>query len=119
MRGIRGAASVPENTSQAILEAARELLLEIVQANNIDSDEIVSIIFTVTPDLNTAFPAEAARNLGWELAPLLCTTEIPVPGSLPKCLRVLMHAYLPCSQSQVRHIYLGDAARLRPDLGVK
>ncbi len=116
VRGIRGAVTVTENTRAAIVAATRELLLRIVAENGLEPEDIVSIIFTVTPDLNAAFPAEAARECGWNSVPLLCATEIPVPGSLEKCVRVLVHAYLERSQEEVRHVYLGEAARLRPDL---
>ncbi|MGB9791264.1 MAG: chorismate mutase [Thermacetogeniaceae bacterium] len=119
VRGIRGAVTVTENTPEAIREATKNLLLFIVSENNITSNDIVSIIFTVTPDLNAAFPAEAARELGWNFVPLLCATEIPVPGSLEKCIRVLVHAYMSCSQEEVRHVYLGEAVKLRPDLTTK
>lgn len=116
IRGIRGAVTVTENTPEAIREATKSLLSLIASENKITSKDIISIIFTVTNDLNAAFPAQAARELGWNLVPLLCTTEIPVPGSLEKCIRVLVHAYMSCSQEEVRHIYLGDAMILRPDL---
>lgn len=116
VRGIRGAVTVTENTPEAIREATKSLLSLIASENGISDKDIVSIIFTVTPDLNAAFPAEAARELGWNFVPLLCATEIPVPGSLEKCIRVLVHAYMSCSQEEVRHIYLGEAIKLRPDL---
>lgn len=116
VRGIRGAVTAAENTKQAIREATKELLKLMVKENEIESEDIVSVIFSVTPDLNAGFPAEAARELGWKAVPLLCTTEIPVPGSLEKCIRVLMHAYVARTQSEVRHIYLGEAVKLRPDL---
>lgn len=119
MRGIRGAVTIKENTPKAIREAAKDLLSLIAAENKITSRDIISIIFTVTNDLDAAFPAEAARELGWNLVPLLCATEIPVPGSLEKCIRVLIHAYMSCSQEEVRHIYLGDAVKLRPDLNEK
>jgi chorismate mutase len=86
--------------------------------NEIDGDDIVSIIFSMTADLDAVFPAEAARRLGWSLVPLMCTTEIPVTGAMEKCIRVLMHAYTKRGQSEVRHVYLGEAAALRPDLNV-
>lgn len=116
IRGIRGAVTVTENTPETIREATKSLLSLIASENKITSEDIISIIFTVTNDLNAAFPAQAARELGWNLVPLLCATEIPVPGSLDKCIRVLVHAYMSCSQEEVRHIYLGDSMKLRPDL---
>lgn len=91
------------------------MLAEILKANDLQVGDIVSIIFTVTPDLNAEFPAAAARRLGWREVPLLCATEIGVPGSLPRVIRVLLHAYTERDPDQVRHIYLGEAVRLRPD----
>lgn len=119
VRGIRGAAPVSANTPQAIWQASRELLTVIADKNNLKPERIISIIFSLTPDLNAAFPAAAARELGWVHVPLFDTTEIAVTGALQKCVRVLMHAYLPCSQEDVNHIYLKEAAALRPDLDVK
>jgi chorismate mutase len=116
VRGIRGAVTVSENSKSAICEATKELLLAIIRENEISPEDIISIIFSATPDLNAAFPAEAARQLGWLTVPLLCTTEIPVPGSLEKCVRVLVHAYTSRKQEEVRHVYLREAVRLRPDL---
>jgi chorismate mutase len=86
------------------------------QQNELVSDEVISAIFTVTPDLVSSFPAEAARAAGWEGVPLLCTTEIPVPEGLPRCLRVLVHVQRRWNGTPPRHIYLRDAVRLRPDL---
>lgn len=118
VRGIRGAAPVSDNTSQAIWQATRELLTVIVDKNRLEPDRIISIIFSLTPDLNAAFPAAAVRELGWVHVPLFGTTEADVPGAIQKCVRVLMHAYLPCSQEEVKHIYLKEAAALRPDLAL-
>jgi chorismate mutase len=119
VRGIRGAAPVPENTPEAIRGAARELLRIIADENLLEPERMISIILSLTPDLNAAFPAEAARELGWVHVPLFCTTEIPVPGALQMCVRVLVHAYMDCAQDEVKHIYLEDAAVLRPDLDGK
>lgn len=116
VRGIRGSVTVDKNAPEAIITATKELLAKIACENTLEPERIISIIFSVTPDLNAAFPAEGARALGWEMVPLFCTTEIPVPGSLPMCVRVLVHAYMDCAQEEVRHVYLGDAAKLRPDL---
>jgi chorismate mutase len=116
VRGIRGAVTVAENSRTAIITATEQLLNLIAGENEIDSEDIVSIIFSVTADLDAVFPAEAARRLGWSMAPLMCTTEIPVSGAMEKCVRVLMHAYTKRGQSEVRHVYLGEAAKLRPDL---
>ncbi|MBB6099192.1 chorismate mutase [Deinobacterium chartae] len=116
MRGIRGATTVPENTSEAILEATRELLVRMLEENDLEFDQICSIIFTVTPDLNATFPAEAARALGMTMVPLLNALEIPVPGRLERAIRVMMHVETLRSQAEIRHIYLREAISLRPDL---
>lgn len=113
VRGLRGAIDVRENSSIAIITATEKLLQEITAQNRLQVPDIISAFFTVTPDLNAAFPAAAARNLGWQQVALMCATEIPVPGSLPGIVRVLIHAYL---AREPHHIYLGRAAQLRPDL---
>jgi chorismate mutase len=91
------------------------LLASLVKANGLDSSEVASAIFTVTPDLSAAFPARAARELGWQSVPLLDAQEIPVPGSLPLCIRVLLHWNTDKAQDEIRHVYLRGAAQLRPD----
>ncbi len=118
VRGLRGATSVLQNTREEILEAARELLREMLRANELenDFDEIVSILFTTTPDLNATFPAEAARELGMHQVPLLCASEIDVPGRLPRCVRMLMHVNTDKPQKAMVHIYLREAKALRPDV---
>ncbi|HHY61181.1 MAG TPA: chorismate mutase [Clostridia bacterium] len=115
VRGIRGATTVPANTPEAIRQATQELLLAMVEANHLDVDDIVSIIFSASQDLNAAFPAAAARGLGWVHIPLLDLQQLAAPD-LPRTLRILMHAYTPLSQEEIRHVYLGEAQRLRPDL---
>jgi chorismate mutase len=116
VRGIRGANTVRENTRSAILEATRELLEALVRENDIRVEDVVSIFFTLTPDLNAEFPALAAREMGWTRIPLLCATEIDVPGAMPRCLRLLMHVHTSRSAAEIRHVYLGETAALRPDL---
>lgn len=117
MRGIRGATSVTEDAPEAIHAATRELLEAILEANRIDSfEQIVSAIFTTTTDLVSTFPAESARSLGMNHVPLLCASEIPVPGSLPMCIRVLLHVNTPLAQDEIVHVYLRDAKKLRPDV---
>lgn len=117
LRGIRGAITAEENQTEAILKATRQLLESIQEANpGLHPEDISSVIFTVTDDLNAAYPAEAARQLGWSQVPLLCTREIPVPGGLGFCIRVLLHWNTELEQKDVRHVYLGKAAGLRPDL---
>lgn len=115
-RGIRGAISVQENTADKIIEATRTLLETIIRENEVDPEDIASALFTVTADLNTEFPAVAARAIGWNYVPLVCATEIDVPGSLARCVRVLLHVNTQKSQKEIKHIYLGEAARLRKDL---
>lgn len=115
-RGIRGATTVETDTAGAILAATRELLVSIVETNGVRAEDIASALFTVTEDLTTAFPAQAARSMGWRHVPLLDALEIPVPGSLPLCVRVLIHWNTDRSQAEIRHVYLRGAASLRPDL---
>lgn len=116
VRGIRGATTVSANTREAILEATKELLTAMLQANEIQVDSIASAIFTATPDLNAEFPALAARQMGWTNVALLCGHEMSVPGSLPRCLRVLLHVNTDKPASQIRHVYLRGARVLRPDI---
>ncbi len=116
MRAIRGAVTADRDAPGAIYEATRELLTTIVQRNALTIDDVVSVIFTVTPDLRSAFPATAARQLGWHDVPLLCTTEIPVPGALERCIRVLVHAESSRARGAIEHVYLRGAESLRPDL---
>ena len=116
VRGIRGATTVSTNSRDEILVAARELLDEIVSANAIEHEHVASIIFTTTPDLTAEFPAVAARQAGWTDVALECLHEMNVPGSLPKCLRILMHVNTERSAADIKHIYLRGAVVLRPDL---
>ena len=117
VRGIRGATTVAENETEIILQATRELLEAIVKENaDMKPEDIGSAIFTVTEDLTATFPAQAARQMGWSMVPMMCAREIPVPGSLPKAIRVLVHWNTETPQSQIKHVYLRDAVKLRPDL---
>jgi chorismate mutase len=117
VRGIRGATTVCEDSASAILAATRELLLAILEANpDLQPADIASIFFTMTQDLRAAYPAQAARALGWDDVPLMDALEIPVPGSLAGCIRVLIHWNTRLAQRDVRHVYLRQAAQLRPDL---
>ncbi len=119
IRGVRGAIQADKNTAQDIHAATRRLLEAIVRANpQLDLESIASIFFTVTPDLDAAYPALAARQLGWIATPLLCAQEIPVPDSLPRVVRVLLHWNTEIPQADVQHVYLGAAVQLRPDLNV-
>jgi chorismate mutase len=116
VRGIRGATTVPANTREDILAATRELLDEIVRANEIDPDHVASIIFSTTPDLSAEFPAVAAREVGFTHVALECVHEMNVPGALAKCLRVLMHVNTERSARDIKHVYLRGARVLRRDL---
>jgi chorismate mutase len=116
LRGIRGATTVSEDTAASILEATEELVREIVASNALDSQDVASALFTVTPDLRAEFPAAAARRMGWTMVPLLNFTEIGVPGRLEKCIRVLVHVNTQRTQAEMVHIYLREAVSLRPDL---
>ena len=115
IHGIRGATTVERNEAQEILDATDELLRAIIAANDLQPDDIVSAFFTVTNDLDAAFPARAAEDFGWNIVALLHATEIPVPGSLPRCIRLLVHAYTTRTRAEIKHCYLRRAIILRPD----
>jgi len=115
-RGVRGATTVENNDRGEILEATRQLLALIIRQNAIEPQDVGSVIFTVTKGLNAEFPALAARQLGWMDVPLICTYEIEVPGSLQNCLRILLHWNTEKEQSEISHVYIREAVRLRPDL---
>jgi len=114
-RGVRGAITAKENTPQAIITASQTLLRGLVEANGISFQDVASIIFTTTPDLDAAFPAEAARQMGWYEVALLCTREMPVEEDLPRCIRVLIHWNTEKEAHEIVHLYLGEAQKLRPD----
>jgi chorismate mutase len=117
IRGIRGATTVSADEPDLILQATRELLEEILEENpGMKPEDVGSALFTVTDDLASTFPAQAARQMGWGLVPMLCAREIPVPNSLPKVIRVLVHWNTESSQNEITHVYLRDAVKLRPDL---
>ena len=113
---IRGAIRVPQNTGPEILRSTTELLTAMVRENNIQATDISSVFFTVTPDLTAEFPARAARALGLTDVGLLCASEIAVPGTMGRVLRILINANLPRYQSEMKHQYLGETIHLRPDL---
>lgn len=117
VRGIRGATTVDADEPGQILAATRELLEHVLERNEIaDFDEIVSAVFTTSPDLTSTFPAEAARALGMRHVPLLCASEIAVVGAMPMCIRVLLHVETSRSPRDIVHVYLRDSKRLRPDV---
>ena len=115
-RGIRGATTVEVNEAEAILNATAELLEQIVAANDVCEEDVVSVIFTMTPDLDAVYPAVAARQLGWTHTALICTQEMAIAGSLPRCIRVLVHWNTDRPIDRIRHVYLREARTLRPDL---
>lgn len=117
VRGIRGAATVVADTADDIYKATVELIEAIVRANSIVIDDVASVLLTMSTDLSADFPAKAVRSLtGWQWVPLMCATEIAVPGALPRCIRVLIHVNTEQRPEDIVHVYLGEATRLRPDL---
>lgn len=117
VRGIRGATTVEANEAGSIVAATRELLERLVALNGLDPLDVTSVLFTTTPDLDAAFPAAAARELGWDSVPLMCAREIAVPGAPQRCVRVLVHWNTDRPQSEVRHAFLHGARSLRPEWG--
>ncbi len=117
VRGIRGATTAEADQPEAINRATLGLLRAILKSNpQMNVLDLASALFTVTEDLSAAYPAAAARELGWVDVPMVCAREIPVPGGLPRCIRVLLHWNTDLPQSAIQHVYLGAAAALRPDL---
>jgi chorismate mutase len=115
-RGVRGATTADANTREDILTATRQLLALMIRVNGIQPQDVGSAVFSLTRDLDAEFPALAARQLGWLDVPLLCTYEVNVPGSLQRCVRILVHWNTDKAQDEITHIYIKDAVRLRPDL---
>ena len=116
MRAVRGAITVERDEAGLVVAATRELLAALAERNAIGPEQVVSAIFTVTPDITSEFPARAAREMGWVDVPLLCATEISTPRGLAHCIRVLLHIETDLPRSGLRHVYLGSARALRPDL---
>lgn len=116
LRALRGATTVGANSADAIVDGTVELLRAMLERNEVDTDDLVSLIFTTTTDLNAEFPAAAARKMGIAHVPLLCAQEIEVPGDVVRCIRVLVHLYTARDYASLRHIYLGEAKQLRTDL---
>lgn len=117
VRGIRGATTVALDDEKEILQATSDLLLRIVEDNHVVPEDICSVFVTTTEDLTSAFPAKAIRQMeGWELVPLMCSLEIPVKPSLPRCIRLMVHINTDKSQKEIRHVYLNEARVLRPDI---
>lgn len=115
-RGVRGATTADENTSEAIWKATRELLEVVIRANDIVEDDVASVIFTSTPDLNAAYPAKAARDLGWHRTALMGVQEIGVPDGIPLCIRILIHWNTEKTLDEIKNVYMRNAMALRPDL---
>ncbi|MFA5104105.1 MAG: chorismate mutase [Candidatus Margulisiibacteriota bacterium] len=118
-RGVRGAITVKKNEKDAIVFATEMMLEKMISVNKIRVEDIAAVIFSVTPDLTKEFPAIAAREMGWLYTPLMCTNEINIENSLKKCIRVLMIVNSDKSQEKIKHIYLDEAKKLRPDLSAK
>mgnify|MGYP006274720597 CR=1 FL=1 len=116
VRAIRGAIQVEIDRPETVLDATAKLLTAIVQANGVEVDDVISAMFTTTPDLNSCFPAEAARGLGFAETPLICAQEINVPGAPPRIIRILLWAYSPIQKTHIRHVYLDGAESLRKDI---
>jgi chorismate mutase len=112
---LRGATSVERNEAESVLGATEQLMRELMSRNELDPSDVVSCIFTATDDLDAEFPAVAARRIGFDRVPLLCAREIPVPGAMPRVIRVLIHYYA-ADDHVAQHVYLGDASKLRSDL---
>ena len=116
VRAIRGAVQVDANRREGIIEATAELVTEVMTRNDLVTDDVISVLFTATPDLTAEFPALAARKIGFHDVPLLCATEIDVPGAMPRVVRLLMHVQTGRPRAEIRHVYLRGAAALRLDV---
>jgi len=116
VRGVRGAITVTEDTPEEIIKATQEMLTALMDKNGFAVDDVISAIFTVTPDITSEFPARSARLMGWTRVPMICSQEIPVPGSLARCIRVMLHVNTDKSQAEIKHVYLRGASALRPDM---
>ncbi len=117
IRGVRGAITVQQNAEDEISTATERLAKQMIKENEIDPDTVASVFISVTEDITAGFPAKALRQIeGWSLVPVMCMQEIPVPGSLPKCIRIMFHVNTDARQNEINHIYLEGASVLRPDL---
>jgi chorismate mutase len=115
IRGVRGATTTSEDTAEAIWQATRELLQAVIAANGIEEEYVASVIFTTTPDLTAAYPAKAARDFGWTQTALMGCQEIAVPDGIPMCIRLLIHWNTDKPLSEIQHVYMHGAIKLRPD----
>jgi len=116
VRAIRGAIQVDADDRDAILESTAELVTAVMSRNDLTPDDVISVLFTVTPDLTAEFPALAARKLGFHAVPLMCSTEIPVPGAMPRVVRLMAHVDTDLTRAQIQHVYLRGAVALRQDI---
>jgi chorismate mutase len=116
VRGLRGATTVDEDTVEQVMQRSQELMRQILERNDLVEDDIISAIFTTTRDISSIFPATAVREIGFGAVPLLCAAEIDVPGSMPRCIRVLLHVHTNRSREEIHHVYLNGAQGLRDDL---
>ena len=116
VRAIRGAVQVEVDDRDAILEATAELVTEVMSRNDLTPDDVISVLFTVTPDLTAEFPALAARKIGFHAVPMMCATEIPVRGGMPRVVRLMAHVETALARAQIQHVYLRGAAALRQDI---
>ena len=118
IRGMRGAITAASNSEEAIISATEELLKQLIEVNSIHPEQVASVFISTTEDLNAAFPARALRKFtGWTYVPVMCMRELPVPNSLPMCIRIMMHVNTAVTQEEIVHVYLKGAKVLRPDLG--
>ena len=118
VRGLRGATTVDVDSADQVTERSQELILRIMERNELAEDDIVSVLFTATADVTSIFPATAIREIGFGAVPLLCAAEIAVPGAMPRCIRVLLHAYTTRTRDEIHHVYLHGAQGLRDDLPI-
>jgi chorismate mutase len=118
VRGLRGATTVDADTSAQVTERSQELILRLLERNDLEEDDIVSVLFTATADVTSIFPATAIREIGFGAVPLLCAAEIAVPGAMPLCIRVLLHVHTTKTRDEIHHVYLHGAQGLRDDLPV-
>jgi chorismate mutase len=116
VRGLRGATTVEEDTVEQVTVRSQELMARIMERNDLTEEDIVSVLFTATADVTSTFPATAIREIGFGAVPLLCAAEIPVPGAMPLCIRVLLHVHTTRTKEEIHHVYLHGAQGLRDDL---
>lgn len=120
IRGVRGAITVSVDQPEEVLKETKRLVLEMAKENNIEPDDVASVIISTTTDISSAFPAKAVRTIEeWTYVPVMCTHEMDVPGGMPLCIRVMMHVNTVLGQQDIHHIYLNEAIKLRPDLSAK